>query len=288
MELNKPIILFTTIIFLFLASCTKDVVNVKLPDFKKKLVLTSFISPDVKSNEITLGCTSSDFGKLSPPEPPGKVSVSISDGTNEIRIETILIDTLNNSNLIRIKNFSFAEGKSYKIRAVNEDGLTADASCTVPIRRDFHIEVDTSVLLTSDHWSGEKYSTLTVKISITDYAGEPNYFRLIFSVIGIPRSPFVDDAVVSDKGRDGEKIVLQTTTYNRVPINQANKTDSTFLKIYLLNTNKAYYDYHKSYLTTTMGNTGPFTEPSSLYSNVSNGVGIFAAYVVDSLIFRIK
>lgn len=288
MELNKPIILLTTNIILLLASCTKDVINVKLPDFEQKLVLTSFISPDIKSNEISIGCTTSDFGKLLRPDLPGQVSAVISDGINEVRIDTILIDSEYFDNKIRIRHMSITEGKSYKIKVVNEKGQTAEASCTVPIRRDFHIEVDTTVLLWSNPWSGEKYSVITAKISITDFPGESNYFRLIFSVNGIPLVPPVEDVVISDKGRDGEKIVLQSITFGNVPINSTHQTDSSFLKIYLLNTNKAYYDYHKSYLTSTLGNTGPFTEPSPLYSNVSNGVGIFAAYVVDSLIFRIR
>jgi hypothetical protein len=287
MGLNKRIILSTAYILLLLASCTKDVINVKLPEFEKKLVLSSFISPDLKYNELTLGCTKSDFGKLSAPEPPGKVSVSISDGINGIRIDTTLIDS-NYYFKIRIRNMHFSYGKSYKIKVDNDEGLTAEASCTVPVRRAFHIEVDTTNRLSYNQWSGEKYSTITAKISITDFPGEANYFRLVFSVNGIQFVTPVEDIVISDKGRDGEKIVLQSITFYPVTINSTYETDSAFLRIYLLNTNKAYYDYHKSFYTSTLGNTGPFTEPSPLYSNVSNGVGIFAAYTIDSLIFRLK
>ena len=288
MKPNKSIILLATSIILLLASCTKDVINVKLPDFEQKLVLAAFISPDLKSNEISIGYTKYDFGNISAPELPGKVSAVISDGTNEVRIDTMLIDSNYFNNRIRIRDIPISDGKSYKIKVENEKGLTAEASCTIPVRRDFHIEVDTSVLLSSNPWSGEKYSTTTAKISITDFPGESNYFRLVFSVNGIQFVTPVEDVVISDKGRDGEKIVLQSITFYPVTINSTYKTDSAFLRIYLLNTNKAYYDYHKSFYTTTMGNTGPFTEPSPLYSNVSNGVGIFAAYTIDSLIFRLK
>jgi hypothetical protein len=288
MELKKPVFLVTTNIILLLASCTKDVINVKLPDFEQKLVLTSFISPDIKSNEIAIGCTESDFGKLLPPDIPGQVSAVISDGTNEVRIDTMLLDSEYFDNRIQIRHMSITEGKSYKIKVVNEKGQSAEASCTVPIRRDFHIEVDTTVFLSSDPWSGKKYSTITAKISITDFPGESNYYRLIFSTNGLPIPYSIKEIIISDKGRDGEKIVLQSITFGRVSINPNPQTDSSFLRIYLLNTNEAYYDYHKSYLTSTLGNTGPFTEPSPLYSNVSNGVGIFAAYTIDSLIFRIR
>jgi hypothetical protein len=72
---------------------------------------------------------------------------------------------------------------------------------------------------------------------------------------------------------------------NVVGVNQ--KADSAFLKVYLLNTDKSYYDYHRSLGNYDSGDD-PFTEPSPVFSNVNGGLGIFAAYTVDSLIFRLK
>jgi hypothetical protein len=66
-----------------------------------------------------------------------------------------------------------------------------------------------------------------------------------------------------------------------------NKPDSAFLRIYLLSTDKPYYDFHRSAENISLGD-GPFTEPTLLYSNVSGGLGIFASYTLDSLIYRIK
>jgi hypothetical protein len=63
--------------------------------------------------------------------------------------------------------------------------------------------------------------------------------------------------------------------------------DSAFLRIYLLSTDKPYYDFHKSLENFSLGDS-PFSEPSFLYNNVNGGLGIFASYTLDSLIFRVK
>jgi hypothetical protein len=287
MEFNKLLILLLINVFPLFTSCTKDVINVKLPDFEQKLFICSFISPGLKANEIAIGCSKSDFGKLSAPDMPGNIVAIISDGTNEVRIDTVLNDSNYFHNKIRIRNIPIIEGQTYQIKVINEKGLTNEASCTVPLHRDFHIKVDTTITFTQNTWTGEKYSSVTAKISMTDFPGETNYYRLIFSVNGISMVRPVEDVVLSDKGKEGQEFVLQSVSFQSTPVRSTYK-DSAFLRIYLLNTNKEYYDYHKSYLTATLGKIGPFTEPSALYSNASNGVGIFAAYTIDSLIFRLK
>jgi hypothetical protein len=286
MELRKTI--WLTIFFvLCFTSCIKDVTNVKLPPFEQKLVISSFISPDIKANDIMLECNRNDYGEINFEDPPGKVSIIYSDGSNEIRIDTALIDTFKLYRIV-INKLVVTEGKTYKVKVTNDKGLTAEASCTVPHRRDFQIEVDTTITFSTNQWSGKKYYTITANISITDFPGESNYYRLLFSVNGINVAQRIEDNVISDKGREGKKFVIKSITFASKPVDYTSDNEPYLLRIYLLNTNKAYYDYHKSLLTATLGSGGPFTEPSPVYSNVSNGVGIFAAYVVDSLIFRLK
>lgn len=280
---------------LLITSCTKDVNNLKLPDFEQKLVLSSFISPDLLVNELTVDCNMNNFGKLLSPEPPGKVTILLTNGTDEVRIDTTLLKSIHNK--ILVKNMPVKEGKSFKIKVINDKGLSAEASCTVPDKRDFHIEVDTTRLLSTDPFGGNIRSTLSIKVSITDFPGESNYYRLLITgqSYGNPRGteiaeqPDKGDLVFSDKGKDGKKFVLRSVTFFSNNIDSIAKVDSSFLRIYLLNTDKPYYDFHQSLLTSlNSGDGNPFSEPAPLYSNVSNGVGILASYTVDSLIFRVK
>ncbi len=266
--------------------------NLKLPDFEQKLVLSSFISPNLPVIELTVDCNMNNFGKLFPPEPPGKVTILLTNGIDEVRIDTTLLKSLHNK--ILVKNMPVKEGKSFKIKVINSKGLSAEASCAVPIKRDFHIEVDTTRLLSTDPFGGNTRSTLSIKVSITDFPGESNYYRLLITTqtyggSELSGQPEKGDVVFSDKGKDGKKFVLRSVTFFSNYIDSIAKVDSSFLRIYLLNTDKPYYDFHQSLLTSlNSGDGNPFSEPAPLYSNVSNGVGILASYTVDSLIFRVK
>jgi hypothetical protein len=87
----------------------------------------------------------------------------------------------------------------------------------------------------------------------------------------------------TDKGSDGKEISQRTEgTYGYY-----STPDSIFMKIYLLNTEKSYYQFHQSLLKYNDG-TVPFSEVSPLFSNITGGLGIFSAYTVDSIVIRIK
>lgn len=86
----------------------------------------------------------------------------------------------------------------------------------------------------------------------------------------------------TDKGRDGENIEIAS-----IVLNNTRTLDSSFFKVYILNTNKEYYDYHES-IKKYSGGDDPFTEVSPVFTNITGGLGIFAAYTIDSLIFRLK
>jgi hypothetical protein len=96
------------------------------------------------------------------------------------------------------------------------------------------------------------------------------------------------DRVKNDIGLDGKKFIIRAIEFQPVYLDHPyREPDSAFLRIYLLSTDKPYYDLHKSLENPSLGDA-PFTEPSFLYSNVKGGLGIFASYTLDSLIFRVK
>jgi hypothetical protein len=178
-------------------------------------------------------------------------------------------------------------------------------------KRDFQITVDTSFIKTTDKY-GMSVSILNAKISITDFPGEANYYRLLYLYEayrpGFPHTknisikdvvepvipgvaeynPWQNDHVSNDAGRDGKKFIIRSIEFQPVHLDyEGSSPDSAFLRVYLLSTDKPYYDFHKSAENFSLGD-GPFTEPTLLYSNVSGGLGIFASYTLDSLIYRIK
>jgi hypothetical protein len=281
----KKILIFLICPLIIIASCERDVHNIILPDFVQKLVVHSFISSYDSTSLVTVFSNQRIYGDLSMTETPGIVSVTISNGVKEVSLRRVVAGYI-----FTRKEMPVEEAKTYKLTVTTDRGLIAESTCTVPNRRDFHLEVDT-VWEYSEIPDAGSWHMIRTNVYLTDYPGEANYFRFATKYLIydsrytelISMEPAGEEPeFISDEGRDGERIFFNTT---RVP--DPSQQDSAFLVIYVLNTDKPYYNYHKS-LDNYSGGEDPFSEVSPLYSNIEGGLGIFASYVVDSLVFRLK
>jgi hypothetical protein len=52
-------------------------------------------------------------------------------------------------------------------------------------------------------------------------------------------------------------------------------------EITLYHVSEAYFKYMKSYMFANMNNGNPFAEPTNVYTNVTNGFGIFSIQSID-------
>lgn len=274
---------------LFTVACETGVNLVEAPEFEQKLVITAFISPSDKISYFRVSSNRKLYGELETEDPLGLISGTISDGSNEVALDTFRFGLKLDHEKMQIQY-----GKTYKIRVLNEKGLNAEAECTVPERKNFIIEVDTfSILTDNDYYSpfhGE-YRSLKIKVSFSDLPGEENFYRIFGKYRGYsPRytmSGFVefDKGFISDKGMDGKSIILNSDQHSGYELSAAK--DSLFLNIYLYNTEKSYFTYHKS-LEGYESGENPFTEASPVFSNITGGFGIFTSYTIDSLLVRLK
>jgi hypothetical protein len=185
------------------------------------------------------------------------------------------------------------EGKTYTLNVSSDLGLQAQAATTIPFRRPLQIEADTSSVF-YDYGDGTGYGwkEFRVDVFITDYEGEANYYALAGKQIlynsDYPYYPYhlefynYGSSVFNDKGEDGKRFFVNTFTYTN-PSND----DSSDLVIYILHTDKDYYTYHHALANYSSGGD-PFTEISPAWSNIEGGLGIFASYVVDSLVLKVK
>lgn len=274
------------IVALISASCEKVVNDIKVPEFQQKLVISGYISPDNAKNYISVSTNYRNYGDLWAVDTMGKITVTLTDGIN-----TISLDTTRSGYFFNSSDSPVKEGNTYTIKVNTETGLSAEASCTVPFRSNFDLSIDTTCSIRHIPGYGADLYVYS-NIYFTDTQGEDNYYMFLCEQINYiskwASSPYIfeisvpEKAYFNDKGRDGvrSKISLQT-------IGVGQDTDSSILKVYLLNTDKAYYEYQKSLANYNSGED-PFTEPSPLYSNITGGLGIFAAYTVDSLILKLK
>lgn len=282
--------LLASILLTILAvSCETYINEPGYPEFEHKFVISSFLSPSDTMYLIKLYSNSPIIGEQSVTHDINyNLKAFLTNGNQEIQLDTT------------VKGFKFypkdmliEEGKTYRLRILNDNILQAEAICTIPIHRDLKLNVDTNTVIGQDEYA--TYKTFNLNLTLTDFPGENNYYRgfvreIVFYHNKEILSYNLDNFLVSDKGKDGEEIKMNfsTTTYifDKQISDSSYVVDSSFVEVFLFNTNKDYYDYFVS-AEKFSNNGNPFTEPSQVYSNVDGGLGIFCAYTQDTLLLRI-
>lgn len=270
----------------FITGCESNVTDVKLPEFRQKLVIAAFLSPSDTASLVQIGSTTRIYGNQFDIEPIGKASGTISDGTREVSLDTsrfgLKIDT---------RKMKIDYGKTYYLKIITDKGYNAEASCTVPPQRFFSIKADT-ISVADPHYPD--HGRLEVRASFDDTAGEENFYRIevmlksygktVYSGTGwnIRQLP-VKDHLFSDQKIDGKNLVKITES----GLNYMMNSDSVRIVVRLYHIEKSYYLYHRS-IDNYKGGDNPFTEPTPIYSNITGGLGIFTSYTVDSAVIRIK
>lgn len=279
MKKISSIILMTVPVTIFFTCCDREAADIEYPSYTQKMIITGYISPDKSSNLIDISSNLRIYGgELYKVNNLGNVSAIVSNG----EIEKAL-DTAKTGFAFKSPGNPVEEGRTYRLKISSNIG-SVDASCTVPFRRKFNLKLDTIQA------PGYMHGYYDVKVRFTDYRGEDNYY-LLFCEQVMYRSGKVFYSVfqfsgknyISDKGNDGSEFRMNVAGV----IGASNMTDSSFVKVILLNTDENYYKFMKS-LDNYNSGEDPFTEPSPVYSNVNGGLGIFATYTTDSLIFKLK
>lgn len=287
MKATTTYIISAAIIILVTLSCEREARNVKLPGFEQKLVITSFITPHDSASFVKVSTNERIYGDLSITEGYGNLTVTMSDGQKRINLEPS-----GDVYLFRKKDLAVEYGKKYHLEVSSDKGFRVEAECTVPQQRDLGITIDT-VRTWYEYPGVDKYSLLNMNVFINDPPGEDNYYS--FSVKVLDYNPYFatypyiyetyssNDIYFSDEGNDGKRI-FANAVYDAGLLADS---DSTLFIFYILNTDKDYYSWHKS-LNKFSGGDDPFREISPVYSNITGGLGIFASYTVDSIVYRLR
>lgn len=274
------------ILIAFSTACEKDVKNAMFPRFVPKLVISSFISPADTMSVIQVSTNRPIFGELGKENPVGNLSGWISDGEKDIQLHPGL------SNMyFRKDELALECGKTYSIHIISDNGLEASGTCKVPEKFDFRLRADTFRVVNPVSYYNP-YSFF-LRTTFRDEPGKDNYYRIkaryiTYSTSGTQKyitdkflnieNEYFTDSSVNKEGEIG----IDARLYTPVKYN-----DSCIIKVYLMNTERSYYQYYRS-LKNFSDNENPFQEASPVYSNIEGGLGIFTSYTIDSLIMRIK
>lgn len=291
-----------TTLFLFLVlttSCEKEADNVKYPEFVPKMIVTGYITPDAAKCIISLSSNLNNYGDYFAFAPFDSIKVTISDNQREL---TMNFDTILFAYVFKTSEFPITEGKKYNLKITGTKGLDITSSSTIPVRRNLDIQIDTSKII-STYMDKDTLRANTWAYSdlyFSDFKNEPNYYALFYEEVQYNSKFFPNPSVryyfsnstgsqlydnpkyFSDKDFDGKRTKISLGGVWLAP-----NTDSLFIKVWLLNIDKSYYDYMRSVENYSSGEN-PFIEASPVYSNITGGLGIFTSYIVDSLIFSLK
>jgi hypothetical protein len=296
MNLIKYTCLLATVLLL---ACEKEVTSIKLPAASSQLVIHSFISPqDTLLNVYVTESrpvTGDRVGSVS--TPVVDAAVILSDGERTIRMPLTSIFTGSRGDVYRVRAEAFpvVAGRTYFLEVSTPDGRRATAQCTVPeARATPEVLLDSAVR--NDY--GREFMQYTGKIRWQDYPGETNFYRVAGEMVSIFMNSSAPDQSVerrlgvnwegnpnatffSDSRLDGASFSSPAATF---PAPTFMKSATLFL--YLLTTDQAYFEYHRTLWAGE--NDNPFSEPVLIYSNIEGGQGIFSAFNRTTLELRLK
>lgn len=295
--MKNILLLFSLLAGCLLSGCEKEVTGIKLPDSVSKLLVSSFISPQDTIIRVYVTRSVPNLGYRQPgSKPVENASVSLSDGT-----QTRPLAFTGQMYSVDTRNFPIMAGATYTLRVSVPGGETAEATCTVPQA----LTESPTVIIDSVLYSDDLQRDYFVRLHWDDVAGQENYYRPLGEVNmeikqppdnkpsdSIP--PFIlnqiyweGDVFLDDQGKDGEP--FQSPKGRMFTLfSDLDAFGTIELYAYVLHTDRHYYQYHRSVQLATRSMDNPFAEPVLVYSNVTGGLGIFAAFNAASIVVRVK
>ena len=285
--------IFNSLLFFFACddflSLTKDVDSSKLGSLvaNTQIVVNSLISPQDDTLRVSLTNSVPHIGLEKPFLPIKNAIIRLSNGANTI---TLPYNNLENTYLIEATKLPIIENKTYFLHIRTNNGEEVTSFCTVPkINKTLENSIETNIQ--QDEW--------IIRITWTDDPGEKNYysfggrysttysqvssrFLMSFAINLSTREEMPYERLITDNNRNGE--ILRTNLYynlinNAFLMGEDYKVIHESIQTYLLVTDENYYRYFFS-IAEISDDENPFQEPIPAYSNISGGIGIFAAFQV--------
>ncbi|MFO8055364.1 MAG: DUF4249 domain-containing protein [Bacteroidales bacterium] len=278
----KYILIFLVLPVLF--SCEKTVDNADLPEEGSKLVVHSYAMEGTDTLFASLSYSEPIFSGNGPAEIPDldKADVRLIKGSHHY---PFTYDSVSDHFYLAT---DIHKGKTYGLRASTPDFPFVEGETTVPYQAPSDLDLVKQELV-----SNEFEDNIVLTFEFTDIANEANYYRLLLYKYE-QQGPTINDStwqlynwvwgnnqrlnVFTDDKHEGKKIRKRAS----INVFQGHQR----IRIVLLSTDKHYFLYHDKLNKAEMEN--PFSEPVIPYSNMENGLGVFAAYTKTSKEFIIS
>lgn len=259
-------LILSTLIF---TSCIKDA-NVKLPEIKAQPVMYCYISPEDTIIQLRLWLSQPLYTSITGKNDDVVKDASVSISSNNISANLLFNDSTGYYE-ISTQSFPINYGQTYNMHVLLKDGTLAEAQTSIPTHQ---VPIADLKIDSTNSNSNEDNSIL--KIYFNDDVSATNYYSVQAIDVKSPYNSSYDtvyyshyfNLLYSDNNHNGE--------YTELKQNFNFSNYYNYLDIYLLNCSYDYYQFHYS----LKNNNGDdlFSEPSLTYTNIKNGLGVFAGY----------
>lgn len=288
----RYILMISMILIMILSSCVTEF-EVKNENDVNKLVLLSFLSPsDVMRIKITKTITTVNSVIFSPEEFKGLiVEVSI----NNCEYFEMSIDSTNYMSHIPAYYYDYVpqEGDSIKIRVTDSNGkfATIYGETVIPPSPIIeYIEYYKDIRNYSySRDSVEVDSVAVVTYKISDKSG-PNFYHISITNKGTPFSPaieYIDPIFHNSKYNIFKDTTFDGTSYYFTIEVRLHRFSDNFISATLHSITSELFEYLISMETAEKKEDDIFSEPYHIFSNLSNGKGIFGSYSSTSMEIKI-
>jgi hypothetical protein len=270
--------LVAAIACVFLVSCEKDA-NIPVPKDVPKLVVYGYMTPTDSVTVISVTSSNPVFGDAGDdsfsPVTDATVTITTLGVTYTLTYEpTFEIYYILNSAL------GVNPGQAYTLNVSAPNFTAVTATTSVPVVNNFNPQI-TEVSTTAPSTSLGNPRIYKYTVNINYFAN--NYYRLSESFYHVDTSSGGNDTLV---GRNHDSFYDQSTASGSTISDQLEAFTDIDTEPYafhygfyfdLIVSGYDYFKFHQSFQNYSQGN--PFAEPSLIYSNMTNGYGIFAGYL---------
>ncbi len=276
----KKIILaiFVFVLIASFSSCVKEI-QVEVPDNNSKLVVSSHLSA---GNDLLINVSASTpLYEESDGEMKKVENATVRISNDKINWHVLIYNSSLQAFSLPSSIFPLSEGGSYHLEVSDPGYETVTSETTVPVYKP--LQVSLANIDTTSNEYGDDY--LNARFRFSDLTGQPNYYGVIaYAYSGSNATQLNYESsmpwVFSDAQADGKEYILDFNGSFML-----GNCDSVQLRVY--QTNEAFYRFHYSMAMFT-GDSNPFSEASPVYTNITNGLGVFSGFAYRDYYFPVN
>jgi hypothetical protein len=240
--------------------------------FEPRLVIESFIAPHDTVLQVRVRRTRPALG----PQPAWgtemvtNATVVLADSLQAVTLP--LQDRAQGLYQTNTRVLRILPGRRYTLEVTTPDGLRATAECRPPQR----------VVPLAGIRSQINQADDTFFVEWRDFPGEANYYgfkQLGYTQFRNPAGVLISLEATTfyrDLGADGQW--LKTKEMNYLESYSQPNGNIYWSEVWVMTTDEAYFRYHQSLQDFAAARENPFSEPGRMYTNITGGYGVFAAY----------